>query len=189
MLRFLYKNIVYKLTFLFLRYWGGEKFANQDFSPFILLKHLFIQKILRINSHVPWPVHPTSNISCIEKIDPGSRCPGLSPGCYIQAINGIILGKNVWIGANVGIISGNHSLNNYFQHLHDKPIKIGDNCWIGMNSVILPGVEIGNHVIIGAGSIVTHSFESNCVIAGNPARIIKRIKEYRGQMTKNQLSE
>lgn len=53
---------------------------------------------------------------------------------------------------------------------------IGDKCWIGMNSVILPGVVLGDNTIVGAGSVVTKSFENgHCVVAGNPAKLIKRL--------------
>lgn len=70
-------------------------------------------------------------------------------------------------------------------------IIIGDNVFIGWNSIILPNVTIGNNVVIGAGSIVTHSIPDNCVVAGNPAKIIKSIDEYKedaikkGVYTKN----
>ena len=50
---------------------------------------------------------------------------------------------------------------------------IGDYCFIA-SGVILPGVHIGNHVIIGAGSVVTKDIPDNCIAAGNPARIIRR---------------
>jgi acetyltransferase-like isoleucine patch superfamily enzyme len=103
----------------------------------------------------------------------------LSLGCYIQGENGIIFGKNVWVGPGVGIISANHSVDDFERHRKEKPIRIGDNCWIGMNAVILPGVELGEHVIVGAGSIVTRSFGPNCMIVGNPARVIKEISPYR----------
>jgi acetyltransferase-like isoleucine patch superfamily enzyme len=58
--------------------------------------------------------------------------------------------------------------------LPGKDVIIGKKCWIGMNSVILPGVCLGDHTIVGAGSVVTKSFpDGNCIIAGNPARIIR----------------
>jgi acetyltransferase-like isoleucine patch superfamily enzyme len=53
-------------------------------------------------------------------------------------------------------------------------VTIGDGAWIGSNCVILPGVEIGSHTVIGAGSVVTRSIPAYCVAVGNPARIVKR---------------
>lgn len=51
---------------------------------------------------------------------------------------------------------------------------IGNNCVIGGRSMIMPGVKIGNHVYVGGGSIVTHDVPDHCLVAGNPARIIRR---------------
>lgn len=97
------------------------------------------------------------------------------PNCYYQNYHGMIsIGENVWIAQNVGIITENHNPQNPDEHLPAKDVEIGDYCWIGMNVVILPGVKLGPHTTVGAGSIVTKSFEGNCIIAGNPARIIKR---------------
>lgn len=53
---------------------------------------------------------------------------------------------------------------------------IGRKCFIGCNAIILPGIEIGDEVIVAAGSVVTKNIESNSLVAGNPARIIKKIK-------------
>lgn len=57
-----------------------------------------------------------------------------------------------------------------------KPIVIGDNVWIGHDSVVLPGVEIGNGSIVGARSVVTESIPDLAVAAGNPARVIRRLE-------------
>jgi acetyltransferase-like isoleucine patch superfamily enzyme len=98
------------------------------------------------------------------------------PGCYIQALNGITFGESVFIGPGVKIISANHSLDDLTAHDPTPPIVIEDNCWIGANAVVLPGVHLGVGTIVGAGAVVTKSFAAgHCVIAGNPARIIRRL--------------
>lgn len=58
----------------------------------------------------------------------------------------------------------------------DKPIYIGNNVHIGAGAIILAGVTIGDNVVIGAGSIVTKDVESNSVVVGNPAKILKKLK-------------
>ena len=95
-------------------------------------------------------------------------------GNYFQAIGKITIGHGTYIAPNVGLITANHDLTNLDIHLEPKPIVLGEKCWIGMNSVILPGVTLGEGTIVGAGSVVTKSFlEGHCVIAGNPAKKIR----------------
>lgn len=97
-----------------------------------------------------------------------------SSNCYIQGINGIYIGDNTMIGPGVRIISANHALGKHDEHIKSESIYIGENCWLGTNSCILPGVKLGNNVIVGAGSVVTKSFESNVIIGGNPAKTLKK---------------
>jgi acetyltransferase-like isoleucine patch superfamily enzyme len=152
----------------------------QEHALAIVLRSYLIQKIFRINSHVPWPVHPTSKIIAPEKIERGTRTPGLAVGCHIDGRNGIIFGKNVWIGPHVCIISQNHDTTDYRRFIKQPGIVIGDDCWIGAGAIILPGVHLARHTVVGAGAVVTKSTsDENCLIAGNPAKVTKKIGRYK----------
>lgn len=146
-----------------------------------IIPYFYFQTILGINYDVPWPVHWSSLIGFPKKISRGKDrfYPGFAPGQYIQAFNGIQLGKNLRMAPGVKIISANHDPNDYDSHIPGSPIIIGDNCLLSANCVILPGVKLGNHTIVAAGAIVTKSFEeSNVVIGGVPAKILKKLNNY-----------
>ena len=104
-------------------------------------------------------------------------------GSTIYAWDKIEIGNNCLIGANVKIIDNDfHPIDpsdrargENFKTSH-KPVIIGDNVFIGMNSIILKGTVIGNNCVVGAGSIVHGVFGDNCVIAGNPATVIKEFQ-------------
>lgn len=87
-------------------------------------------------------------------------------------------GNNVWIGPNTLITTINHPLSPKGRREHlgiAKPIKIGNDVWIGGNVTILPGVEIGNNVVIAAGAVVTKNIPDNSLFGGVPAKFIKNI--------------
>ncbi len=172
-------NLFLNIIYFFLRIFGGKEFVSKDHPIKTLFRQFILQKILKINGHVAWPVHWTSKIISPKKIKKGTRCPGLSPGCYIDGRNGIEIGENTWIGPKVTIISMNHEQNNYKKYIKAAPIKIGKNCWIGTGAIILPEIELGDHVIVAAGSVVTKSFKNNNILlAGVPAKIIRRLDNY-----------
>lgn len=114
------------------------------------------------------------------KIKIGDRV-GIS-GAAIYAWDNIEIGDDTRIGANVKIIDTDfhpvdpeERLNGNNNAAKTNPVKIGKNVFIGMNSLILKGSVIGDNCVVGAGSVVCGVFEDNCVIAGNPARVIKKL--------------
>jgi len=160
---------------------GGEGFSSKEFSIFLLIRLFFIQKVFGFNRRVSWPVHWSSKVIAPHKIDRGTRSPGMSMGSHIDGRNGIKFGKNVWVGPRVSIISMNHDLDDYHRYMEGSPIVIGDNCWLAANAVVLPHVELGPHTVVAAGSVVTKSFpEGNQVLAGVPARVVKKLGDYKG---------
>ena len=123
---------------------------------------------------VYWPVHKSSEIRGNVFIGKGSRV-GHRPNCIIQGRGVVYIGNYVEIGPNSVVISGNHSLICQEEVVRKKTI-IGDYSWIASSCVILAGVVLGPRTVVGAGSVVTKSFpDGYCVIAGNPARIVKHI--------------
>ena len=87
------------------------------------------------------------------------------------------MGKNFLFAPGVKLISSNHDIEDKSKIAKAEPIIIGDNVWLGANVIILPSVTIGSNVVVGAGSVVTKSFPDDVIIAGNPAKILKQIKD------------
>lgn len=97
-------------------------------------------------------------------------------------------GNNITISSGVKFITHDNSIIKIFKDGTDTvgKIIINDNCFIGLDSIILPGVELGKTTIVGAGSVVTKSFrEGNIVIAGNPAKKICSVDEYKTKVNDN----
>ena len=96
----------------------------------------------------------------------------------------ITIGDNCVITSGVVVLSHDYSWivlkNKYGDILGNiKETRIGNNCFVGMNSIILCGTQIGNNVIIGSNSVVSGEYPDDCVIAGNPAKIICTLDEFR----------
>lgn len=98
--------------------------------------------------------------------------------CTFLDISPIHIGDDTLIGPNVGLYTASHPVDPEKRKAGEcwsAPIEIGKNVWIGGSSVILPGVTIGDNAVIGAGSVVTHDVAPNTIVAGNPARVVKRL--------------
>ena len=98
--------------------------------------------------------------------------------CKFQDQGGIEIGDGVLIGHNVTLATLNHDERPQFrQNIYPKSIKIGNNVWIGSNATILQGVTIGDGAIVGANAVVTKNVPPNTIVAGVPAKIIRKVKE------------
>ena len=94
--------------------------------------------------------------------------------------NKVEFGNNVFIGPNCGFYTSGHPLDYKTRNKgleYAKPIKVGNNVWFGGNVCVLPGVTIGDNVVIGAGSVVNKDIPSNVVAVGNPCKVVKEILE------------
>ena len=129
-------------------------------------------------------IFSTALVNCIDCIiEPGFR---FYYGNKVKAVkvafsnvllmdyDAITIGKGSAFSKDCIVITAEHDLRNR-KNIVTKPVKIGKNVWIATRSIILPGVSIGDHSVIGAGSVVTHSIPAHCLAAGNPAKIIRKI--------------
>lgn len=92
----------------------------------------------------------------------------------------VSIGDYVFIAPNVVITTAGHAIDpvQRDQGLEIAlPITIGSHVWIGANVCILPGITVGNNVVIGAGSVVTKNIPDNVIAAGNPCRVLRKITE------------
>jgi len=97
--------------------------------------------------------------------------------CKFQDQGGITIGNGVLIGHNVTLATLNHDERpDKRQNIFPKSINIGNNVWIGSNATILQGITIGNGAIIGANAVVTKDVPENPIVAGIPAKIIRKVK-------------
>ena len=112
----------------------------------------------------------------------GDEC-SLNEFCFLGVGDGgnLVMGSYVRIGAGtcISTLIYNHDRTDipmYAQGVTNKDVTIEEDVWIGMNATILPGVKIGKGAIIGAGSVVTKDVEPYSVMAGNPAKLLRKRK-------------
>ncbi len=100
-------------------------------------------------------------------------------GAVFLDVNPIEIGDDVQIAPNVQLLTATHPLEaarRRAQWESGGPISIGDGAWLGGGVIVLPGVSIGVEAIVGAGAVVTRHVEPRTVVAGNPARILRRLE-------------
>lgn len=103
----------------------------------------------------------------------------LALNVVIEAAGGVTIGARTLIGHGTKIISGNHGIPASGRRITEaksvrRPVFIGQDAWIGANCIILPGRNIGEGAVVGAGSVVTKDVAPFTIVAGNPARYIRK---------------
>lgn len=134
-----------------------------------------------IDKHTVLTVFPQGDTR--PEIRIGNGCH-IGAHAHLTAISGITIGDNLLTGTNVIITDNAHGATDSLQGLQGDPaarpllskgpVKIGHNVWLANNVCILPGVTIGDGVVVAANSCVTHDLPSYCIAAGCPAKIIKK---------------
>ncbi|MBR4627457.1 MAG: sugar O-acetyltransferase [Ruminococcus sp.] len=103
----------------------------------------------------------------------------------------VVFGDNVFIGPNCGFYTAGHPLDYRIRNKgleYAKPIKVGSNVWIGGNVCVMPGVTIGDNVVIAGGSVVTEDIPSGVLASGNPCKPVKELpKEDIPEIEKHEL--
>ena len=181
---------------------GGVWSRIPKVLPIKKIKQLFISgfygatfascgKRFRISSPINC-IHPFVRLEAIVILNTppptiviGNRC-GLGYNTQINASNRIVIGDDVLFASNVYITDHYHGDMTIGEldtppsqrKIYSKgPVVIGDKCWLGQDVSIMPNVTLGAGCVVGANSVVTHSFPANSVIAGCPAKLIRIIEK------------
>ncbi len=99
-------------------------------------------------------------------------CLSENVDCY--AVDEIVIGDQATVSQGVKLCAAGHDITSKIMELTHKPIVVGSNAWVAAWSIILPGVTIGEGSIVGAGAVVTKDVDPWSVVAGNPAKFIKK---------------
>lgn len=147
---------------------------------------IFNERYIRIGRHTMIGPQVTLSAGMV----PGQQCitdPVVQIGdrCLIGKGSGIVghlqivIGDDVWTGHHVYITDQNHGYRDVAlpiskQSMPEQPVRIGNGSWLGHGSIVLPGADIGEHVVIGANSVVTGRIPDFSVAVGAPARVVRR---------------
>lgn len=166
---------IYKLAMFFV-YIALIRHTPDTYRPYALffpwLRYFLVRQFA---THCGRDVNVCCGADISPKIRIGDRS-SLGTRCVVQS--NVIIGDDVMMGPDVKIFSKNHGFDSTEIPMNKQGGKsyrtiIGNDVWIGANVIILPGKKIGNHAILGAGSVITKDVPDYAIVGGNPARVLK----------------
>lgn len=151
------------------------------------LRAIWIKPLTAL-SELPMPALMRSQLQRMRGVTIGKGSK-IGYGVYIEdrSPDHVHIGENVWVTAKCIILSHKLDYNIYSDYFSDDKMnsvfitgetRIEDFVYIGVGTIIMPGVKIGKGAVVGAGSVVTKDVQPYTVVAGNPAKLIKVIKQY-----------
>lgn len=176
-----------RMAILIMRSMKYKLFFNRFGKMSFIKSPIFINNIKYINVGDNVKIWHGARIEAVDKYNGKRFMPAITiednvaiqQNFHCTCASEIYIGKGTAITQNVGIFDINHQYEKIGSPIIDQDISpnavyISENCFIGMNSVILPGTKLGKQNIVAAGSIVSGEFPDYCVLAGVPAKVIKK---------------
>jgi acetyltransferase-like isoleucine patch superfamily enzyme len=154
--------------------WTLRRINSRGARPVVFGKPIVDASDLQVGDDFKiWSGPRVTMISGWGRMRFGDRC-FVNVGSTIISVEEIVVGDDVAIATDVYIMdSDSHGVEG--RPHKQAPVRIGDGCWIGARAMILPGVTLGKRVLVAAGAVVTRDVPDDCLVAGNPARVIREL--------------
>lgn len=153
-----------------LRVYFCNKIINK--VPSHTLRLLFYKKVMKFSVGKHSAIFLNCTFECAKGIKIGDNSV-INTRCHLDSRGGIIIGSNVAIASDVIILTADHDLSTVEFVGRSKQVLINDFVWIGTRATILPGINLGEGAVVGAGSVVTKNVDPYTFVAGVPAKFIK----------------
>ena len=119
-------------------------------------------------------VYPTTRITIPWNLDLGEEC-AIGDRAILYALGPIIIGRRATVSQGAHLCAGTHDLSQLHRPLVKQSIEIGDDSWVAADAFIGPGVSVGEGAVVGARAVVTRDDAPGYVVAGNPARLLRKL--------------